>query len=92
VEGADRKTVRVVDLLDAHQVAVWLGEVGLDPKAVITREFVIISDSDKGRVIVLNHGSRVLKDVKTKASVVGYGPSGLVLASGRKIGFIQVTG
>jgi outer membrane protein assembly factor BamB len=92
VEGADRKTVRVLDLLDAHQVAVWLGEVGLDSKAVITREFVIISDSDKGRVIVLNHGSRVLADVKTKASLVGYGPAGLVLASGRKIGFIPVSG
>jgi outer membrane protein assembly factor BamB len=91
VEGADRRTVRIVDVLASDQRALWSGQLGLGSQATVTREFVILTDVDQGRVIVLNHnGLSKLKEIKTGAIVVGYGESGLVLGSGRRIGYIPV--
>jgi hypothetical protein len=89
IEGADRRTVVVVDLLDGRTV--WSAELGLRPRAAVTRDHVIIADSDEGRLVVLRKiGATPLADVKTKATVVGTGPGGLVIASGRRIGLIHL--
>jgi outer membrane protein assembly factor BamB len=91
VEGVDRRTVRVIDVLAADQRAVWSGQLGIGSQATVTRELVILSDLDQGRVIVLNHsGLGTLKEIKTKATIVGYGANGLLLGSGRRIGYIPV--
>ena len=91
VEGANHRTVRVIDVLAADQRPVWSGQLGLGSAAAVTREFVILSDVDTGRILVLNHrGLGTLKDIKTKATVVGYGADGIVLGSGRRIGYIPV--
>ncbi len=89
--GADRRSVRVLDLLAADQQAMYSAQLGLDPTAVVTRELVILSDRDQGKIIVLSHsGLSKLTEVKTDASVVGYGPTGVLLGSGRRIGYIPV--
>jgi hypothetical protein len=91
VVGADRKTVRVLDLLDAEQRPVWTATMGQDPEAAVTTAHVIIWDGDVGRVVVLDHvGAGLLRDIKTKASIIGHGTLGLILASGRRIGFISL--
>jgi outer membrane protein assembly factor BamB len=91
VEGTDRKTVRIVDLLAADQSAVWTGQLGIGSRAAVTREYVLLNDVDKGRVIVLNHsGLGKLTEVKTTAEVVGYGTDGVVLGSGRRIGYLPL--
>jgi outer membrane protein assembly factor BamB len=89
VETADRKTLRVVDLLAAEPVEVWSGEVGPRPRAAVTRDYVLIAGAE--RLVVLGHlGAATLATVRTKASVVGYGLRGLILASARKIGFLPL--
>lgn len=89
--AADRRTVRVVDLLNEDAPPVFTVELGVDPTAAVTRDFVIVRDGDLGRVIVLNRtDARPLLDVKTKATVIGYGRRGIILASGRRIGYLAV--
>lgn len=91
VEGTDRTSIRVVDVLAADQRVVWSGQLGIGARATVTREFVLLADVDKGRIVVLNHnGLGLLKQIKTKADVVGYGPGGLLLGSGRRMGYIPV--
>jgi outer membrane protein assembly factor BamB len=91
VESADRKTVRVIDLLDAERREVWAGEVGPRPRAAVTSGYVILAGSEQ--LVVLSHvGASPLATVKTKASVVGYGLRGLVIASARRIGFLPLPG
>jgi hypothetical protein len=91
VVAADRKTVRVLDLLGVEQRAVWTATMGLDPEAAVTPNLVIIRDGDSGRVVVLSHvGARLLRDIKTKSTIVGHGPQGLIVASGRRIGYLPV--
>ncbi len=97
VEGADRTTVRVIDLLDPDRRSVWSQEVGLDSEAAVTRDHVIIRAGDAQRLIVLSHfpavnGSAPLLDVETTATVVGYGSRGLIIASGRRIGYLPIGG
>jgi len=98
VEGADRRTVRVIDLLDPDRRAVWSEEVGLKSEAAVTRDYVVIRAGDAGRLIVINHfpaqngGVAKLVDRQTKATVVGYGVRGLIIASGRRIGYIPIGG
>lgn len=91
VEGADRTTVRVVDLLDPERRPVWSGEMGQRPDAAVTRDSVIVTNGD--RIVVLSHlGAALVADIRTKATVVGYGYHGLVVASGRRIGFLRLRG
>jgi outer membrane protein assembly factor BamB len=93
IEGADRRGVRVVDLLDPETRTVWSRELGLRPRAAVTPDYVIISDTDEGRLIVLSHvGLTALAEVTSKATVVGHGPGGILLASGRKIGLLPLPG
>jgi hypothetical protein len=89
IEGADRRTVRVVDLLDGRTV--WSDRLGLRPQAAVTRDHVIINDTDEGRLLVLRHvGATPLADLRTKATVVGHGRGGVVIASGRRIGLVHL--
>ncbi len=89
--GADRRTVKIIDLLGPDAPVVWSGTMSLEPQAAITRHQVVIRDGDASRLVIVNHlltGSPEV--VKTTSVVVGYGPSGLVLASGRRFGVIPV--
>jgi hypothetical protein len=89
VEGADRRTVRIIDLLDPERPVVWSGEVGPRPRAAVTRGYVLVVGAE--RLIVLSHvGVTTVATVKTKAAVVGYGLRGLVIASARRIGFLPL--
>lgn len=93
VQSADRKTVRVLDLLAEGTPAAWSGALGLSVDAVVGAGEVIIHDGDKGRVIVLGHRPVALRsEVSTRATVIGFGGPGLLLASGRRMGFIPLAG
>lgn len=88
----DRKTVRVIDVVVPDGRVLWSGELGLDPQAAVTATLVILQDSDRGRLFVLRRGSRttVALDLRTRAEVAGFGASGIVLTSGRSIGYHPV--
>jgi outer membrane protein assembly factor BamB len=89
VESADRKTINVVDLLAADRPVVWSGDVGPKPRAAVTQAYVFIAGPE--RLVVLGHlGPTVVATVRTKATVVGYGLRGVVLASARRIGFLPL--
>jgi hypothetical protein len=84
----DRKTVQIIDVGTPNGRTVWSGQLGLDPQAAVAGPMVILRDTDQGRLLVLRRGSMaVALDLKTKAEVAGFGTSGIVLASGRSIGF-----
>jgi hypothetical protein len=91
VEGADRKTVRVVDVLSPERATTWSGQMGLEPQAAVTADYVMIRDGNAGRLIVFAREGMAQKlELKTKATIIGYGRAGVLLASGRKIGFYPV--
>jgi hypothetical protein len=75
--------------MPAH--VVWTGSFGLDPQAAINNRNVVIRDGDQNHLTVLGHDLGPARiDVKTTSVVVGFGPSALVLASGRRIGVLAV--
>jgi hypothetical protein len=88
---ADRHTVQVIDLQISPAHVVWTGSFGLDPQAAITSRNVVIRDGDQSHLTVLSHDpGQARTDVKTTSVVVGFGPSGVILASGRRIGVLAV--
>jgi outer membrane protein assembly factor BamB len=93
VAAADRRTVRVIDLIDAQQRAVWTSAQGLGPEAAVTRDQIIVHNKDEGKITVLQHyGSSNPRVVATKATLIGYGLRGVLVASGRRIGFVSILG
>jgi hypothetical protein len=93
VLAPDRQSLSVIDAAAPGGRTVWSGELGLDPLAAITPNLVIIRDTDAGRLLALQRGSmRVVLEVKTKVDVIGYGRSGILLTSGRSIGYLPVGG
>jgi len=91
VEGADRKTVKVIDLNGDNNV-VWSGLLGLRPEAAVTPDLIILRDTDKGRLIVLSHsGAKPLGEWKTETTVVGYGADAVIIARARTIGLLTLT-
>jgi len=56
----------------------------------VTHDHVIVTDGS--RITVLSHvGPTPVAELKTRGTVAGYGPRGLVIASGRRIGFIALS-
>jgi hypothetical protein len=84
----DRKTVQIIDVGAPDGRRVWSQELGLDPQAAIAGSMVILRDTDRGQLLVLRRGTMaVALNLKTKADIAGFGASGIVLTSGRSIGF-----
>jgi hypothetical protein len=84
----DRQTVHVIDVGRPDGRTVWSRQLGLDPQAAVTGPMVILRDTDRGQVLVLRRGSMaVALELKTRADIAGFGTSGIVLTSGRSIGF-----
>jgi hypothetical protein len=93
VAAADRKHVNIIDVAVAGGRVLWTGEAGLDPQAAVTGSFVIIRDEDAGQVVVLRRaGMRVRLTLDTKAEIVGVGSNGILLGSGRSVGYHPVPG
>src|SRR5262249_31335035 len=92
VVAPDRQTVSVIDALAPDARALWSGELGLDPQAAVTDKHVILLDRDRGRLLVLRQERpmTVALDIKTKASIAGYGTAGIVLTSGRSVGYFEL--
>ena len=91
VVGPDRKTVKVIDVAVPGGQTLYTGEVGLDPEAAVTSSFVIVRDNDARTITVLRRGPlRVKLTISSKADIVGYGPNGILLGSGRSIGYHPV--
>lgn len=91
VLGADRKTVRVIDMLSAGKTVLWSGALGLDPQAAITADHLILRDPDAGRLLVFRLlGLAKQLEIKTKADIIGYGPNGVIIASGRRFAVVTV--
>jgi hypothetical protein len=89
IEGADRQTARVIDLLDGNTVA-WSRKLGENPEAAITPRAVLVQDSANERLLVLSRSGVLLRDLKTDSKLIGYGRIGIVLASGRTVGLVTV--
>jgi hypothetical protein len=88
VASVDRKTVKVIDILAVPAQVTWTGQMGVDPQAAVTPDWVIIRDGDSGRLLVFKRlGMEQRLEIKTSATVVGYGATGILIASGRRIGF-----
>ena len=88
VASVDRKTVKVVDVLAIPARVNWTGEMGTDPQAAVTPDWVIVRDGDAGKLLVFKRlGMEKKLEIKTSATVVGYGPTGILIASGRRVGF-----
>jgi hypothetical protein len=88
---ADRHTIQVIDLQITPAHVVWTGKFGLDPQAAINSRNVVIRDGDQNHLTVLGHDLGPGRtDVKTQSVVVGFGPSAVILASGRRIGVLAV--
>jgi hypothetical protein len=91
VVGPDRKTVKIIDVAVPGGQTLYTGEVGLDPEAAVTSSFVIVRDNDARTITVLRRGPlRVKLTISSKADIVGYGPNGILLGSGRSIGYHPV--
>jgi outer membrane protein assembly factor BamB len=91
VAGADRKHVNIIDVAVPGGRVLWTGEAGLDPQAAVTGSFVIIRDADAGKITVLRRGGLKVKlTLASKANIVGVGSNGILLGSGRSIGYQPV--
>jgi len=91
VASVDRKTVKVVDVLAVPARVTWTGAMGVDPQAAVTPDWVIVRDGDAGRILVFKRiGMQQKLEIKTSADVIGYGPTGILIASGRRVGFHPV--
>ena len=91
VASVDRKTVKIIDVLAVPARVTWTGAMGVDPQAAVTPDWVIVRDGDAGRILVFKRlGMQQKLEIKTSADVIGYGPSGILIASGRRVGFHPV--
>lgn len=85
VRAANGKSIKAVDL--GGQKTLWEHGVGGDAKAGLTRYAAVIVT--EGRVKALEPGTgRLLVDARSIAQVIGCGPEGIVLASGRTVGLL----
>ncbi len=85
IRAASGDRVRMIDLGDHSTL--WQHPVGKDAEATMTRFATIVVDED--RIIAMEPGTgRVLIDVQSSSKVVGAGPEGVVLASGRTVGLL----
>ena len=96
VLGADRKTVRVIDLGNPGGRPSFTGTFGLEPKAAVTDRHVVIQDTDLSELVVLGHFAGadgtlpVLKRIKTRATVMAIGAYGVLINNGRRVGYIPL--
>jgi hypothetical protein len=86
---ADRRTIHVIDLLDPRVPVVYTQSFGLDPQAALTYDQVFIRDGDNEKLWIFH---RTLAndhiELHTLSDVIGYGPTGAIIASARRFGFI----
>jgi outer membrane protein assembly factor BamB len=91
VLAADHKQLSIIDVAVPGGRALWSGTAGLDPQAAVTGSFVIIRDTDAGKITVLRRGGMKVKlTLASKADIVGVGSNGILLGSGRTIGYQPV--
>ncbi len=87
VLSADQNAVDLIDL-SAGNAIVTTVKVASAPDVAITPGFVILRDQQ--HVTVLSRGGAVLRSFTTEAKIIGYGYTGLVLAQGRVIGYVDL--
>lgn len=88
VQGADQQTLNLIDVERPDKATIWTTTTGLGAQAAITAGQVIVRDGDKGLLLVVSRTGTVIRlELETKADVIGYGAQGVILASGRKIGY-----
>ena len=94
VAGADHQTIKFIDLAKQADATYWSLTTGLDPEAAITYDHILINDRDNGRVLVMSRDGRdtALEVSIRRASLVGYGAEGIVVARSRTIGFHPIPG
>jgi hypothetical protein len=87
VRTADRKAVKEVDL-GSGRVA-WTQPASGSSAVAVTKYAVFITDFAEGRLIALDPASkRILLNVKSTATLLGYGSTGVVLHISRTVGFL----
>jgi len=92
IMAADRKTVRLVDAAAPDARALWSGAGGMDPQAAVTSAWVLILDRDARKLTVLQRSSmRPALTIETTSDVIGYGSTGIVITSGRSIGYFPLS-
>lgn len=89
VRTADHHGIRAVDLTRGG--VLWSRAAAAKSEVAVTGYAVLVIDREAGRLLALDQPSgSVIVDVSTQASVIGYGPTGLVLARGRTVGYLPL--
>jgi outer membrane protein assembly factor BamB len=84
---AEHNRIKAVDLDSG--AALWSREAGAKSEVALTPYAALVLDRAAGRLLAVEPaGGRTLLELSTQASVLGYGPTGLVLYRGRTVGFI----
>jgi outer membrane protein assembly factor BamB len=87
VRTADGTTLRAVNLATGGKA--WEQAAPAKAAVAVTRWAVFVSDFAEGRLRAYEPASgRRVVDVKTGSEVLGFGPTGVVIARGRTIGFL----
>jgi hypothetical protein len=87
VRSADHKSVKEVELPGG--TVRWTQPAAAKSTVALTRYAVFIDDSADEHLVAVDPASqRTMLDVKTNATLLGYGESGIVLSSGRTIGYL----
>lgn len=91
IRSADRKTVRAVSLSSGHQL--WTQPAAPAATIGVAPGYVMVADpSGNGRLAVFGRSSGVtLASVTSTATVLGIGPSSVLVNIGRSIGPIPVS-
>lgn len=87
VLNPEQNAVELIDLT-AGNVVVDDIKVRSAPDVAVTPGFVILHDHQQ--VTVLSRAGQVLRTLKTDAKIIGYGYTGIVLAQGRVIGYVDI--
>ncbi|GAA1797239.1 hypothetical protein GCM10009682_18620 [Luedemannella flava] len=87
VLNTDQNAVDLVDLAAGNEVVATV-KVRNAPDVAITPSFVLLHDHE--HVTVLSRAGGVLRSLTTEAKIIGYGYTGLVLAQGRVIGYVDI--
>jgi outer membrane protein assembly factor BamB len=87
VRTADRRSIKAIDVTSGAQV--WTQPAAANATVAVSRHAVFVTDLDAGRLFALDPASkRVLFDVKSTATLLGYGSTGVVLHISRTVGWL----
>jgi outer membrane protein assembly factor BamB len=89
VAESDQNSVRIIDVIDRGR-QVLTRQVGSRPQVAITPSWIVLSSVREHTMTWLSRNGFPLTSVKTEGSLIGYGPTSVVLVNGRTIGLVTL--